>query len=972
MKILMYVSDFPPFVNSGATSVALTIVNGLTKIGHDIHIVSVSGNWVNPEKERFKIKRIFVDVVNKMRKNPLYNMTDKSIENDIINEVKNFNPALVFFMDIQNIPANTVLRIKDEGYKVAGRFSNLYPLCIKLHRFVYPPCKKGICNGINDINECHCCYKDYFASMRLALLNSNKINKFIINRRKILIKIYKSFDLLISPSKYLQEFYGEILGRELLHIKTAIKIRKKVGKRILSNKLVFSFFGLLDYRKGIDLFIRAVEQIDDLNVEFRAYGKFTENIPIITKENLKRIKFYGEYDKDDLPLILKEIDIAVVPSGFENYSNLVLELLYNKIPIIASNSESMDELIIDEENGLLFKNGDYLSLKTVMERIIHRPGLLNEFNFKKNKLKTISNFIQEIEDAFRNVVKNNKIKRERIDIELNELKSVRILDKKYINEEQDTNNLDLRNLLHIFRVKRLSLSIINDLVKRYLYLGGIIPEILYYGLIYSKNPKIKEIMKLLSLLERRNNFSIMELYFLGEINLILKDYKKSEQYFKRAIKTNGGSSHFLLLSYISLATISEINFDKKKTNMYYSKIVYILKSNDRRTDYYDLKLIEFYIKLSNEQEALSEIRKFINKYGVKNIQDRISKHFTYTIASFFKKKGDFDNSMVLFRKLLNSKVNENLKGGAAFHIGEMFYKQGKINKSFNEFKKVLMYIPDHNKAKEYLLKNGVKFSVKEKKTKVPEDPNEEFLKSNIEAINEYNKKVREIVKNLRSPLCARNVISLKYLSGKGLEIGALHRPMPVDENTEVIYVDRATLNEHRQVRKNLAGEYLVFNNIIEDGEELYSIEDESFDFIVASHFLEHSADLIKTLKNHYRVIKKNGIMFYIIPDKRFTFDKPRKLTSFQHIEEDFLKGWEYNSQWHYREYFSVLHNEKGQKFEQKLNNLRGKKIDIHYHVWTSKTFKSHLLKIIEKGYLNVKIISVFQNHGEFFVILKKR
>ncbi len=63
--------------------------------------------------------------------------------------------------------------------------------------------------------------------------------------------------------------------------------------------------------------------------------------------------------------------------------------------------------------------------------------------------------------------------------------------------------------------------------------------------------------------------------------------------------------------------------------------------------------------------------------------------------------------------------------------------------------------------------------------------------------------------------------------------------------------------------------------MIDDGEHLASIGDESVDFVVANHFIEHCRDPIGALTTLLRVVRPGGVVFMAVPDKRQTFDRAR-------------------------------------------------------------------------------------------------
>jgi sugar transferase (PEP-CTERM/EpsH1 system associated) len=63
-------------------------------------------------------------------------------------------------------------------------------------------------------------------------------------------------------------------------------------------------------------------------------------------------------DRDDIPELLQEIDIFVLPSLGEGISNTILEAMSAGLPIVASDVGGTPELVEDGVNGTLFAVGD--------------------------------------------------------------------------------------------------------------------------------------------------------------------------------------------------------------------------------------------------------------------------------------------------------------------------------------------------------------------------------------------------------------------------------------------------------------------------------------------------------------------------------------------------------------------------------------------------------------------------------------
>jgi len=75
---------------------------------------------------------------------------------------------------------------------------------------------------------------------------------------------------------------------------------------------------------------------------------------------------------------------------------------------------------------------------------------------------------------------------------------------------------------------------------------------------------------------------------------------------------------------------------------------------------------------------------------------------------------------------------------------------------------------------------------------------------------------------------------------------------------------------------------------IDDATGLTSIADNTYDFLLASHILEHVANPLRALEEFRRVLKPKGAILVILPNQLYTFDHRRPLTTMAHLEEDWL------------------------------------------------------------------------------------
>jgi SAM-dependent methyltransferase len=181
----------------------------------------------------------------------------------------------------------------------------------------------------------------------------------------------------------------------------------------------------------------------------------------------------------------------------------------------------------------------------------------------------------------------------------------------------------------------------------------------------------------------------------------------------------------------------------------------------------------------------------------------------------------------------------------------------------------------------------------------------------------------------------RLALSGNYLNGSGIEIGAMDLPLQVKPGVKVRYLDRIPKEESAKLFPELKDK-LVDVDIIGDGESLFGIPDNSNDFIIGNHFIEHTQNPISTIENMLRVIRKGGIVFMAIPDKRFTFDEDRIITPLDHFIKDYEQGPAWSEHEHYFDFVKYTDHGLGKtdaEIEKVIDNLKAINWSIHFHVW---------------------------------------
>ena len=217
------------------------------------------------------------------------------------------------------------------------------------------------------------------------------------------------------------------------------------------------------------------------------------------------------------------------------------------------------------------------------------------------------------------------------------------------------------------------------------------------------------------------------------------------------------------------------------------------------------------------------------------------------------------------------------------------------------------------------------------------------------------------------------MLAAMYLSGTGIEIGALHHPLKVPEGVTVRYVDRMSVEDLRIHYSEMREYDLVPIDFVDNGEKLGTFESQSQDFVIANHFLEHCEDPIDTLINMTRVLRPDGILFITVPNKRATLDIDRDCTPMSHLIRDHEEGPAWSRLDHYHEWSKVLFkNESPQVQAIKAVELESQDYSIHFHVFNEFSI-FQLLALVESRYkLPLNVLQVVNNNNHETIFIAKR
>jgi 2-polyprenyl-3-methyl-5-hydroxy-6-metoxy-1,4-benzoquinol methylase len=186
----------------------------------------------------------------------------------------------------------------------------------------------------------------------------------------------------------------------------------------------------------------------------------------------------------------------------------------------------------------------------------------------------------------------------------------------------------------------------------------------------------------------------------------------------------------------------------------------------------------------------------------------------------------------------------------------------------------------------------------------------------------------------------RDDIGNFFCKGTGLEIGAGLSPTKVSKASTVDYFDKRNRDEL---------------NIYFDSPSTLDVKDMSmakskkYDFLIAHHVLEHSANVIETLIEWMDLLKEDGLIYLSVPNKDMTPDNQRLLTTPSHFifdyilkinENDFESRERINSfLWGWIDTAGLEGKTKIEASEPVQRALNSDENDLHWHTFNLTTFK---------------------------------
>jgi len=210
----------------------------------------------------------------------------------------------------------------------------------------------------------------------------NNILRFVNKLSSMLFS--KSCTVLITVSRFSFQNFLELSGKNIPHyiINPFTDSSKSTSKTVrhFDGKIIkFLHVGHIMPRKNLLTVIEAFRLCTDVSWEYHLVGIVLDENYLsmlkskIEKYNLqKRIFFHGRLSDDSLVEKYKTSDVFILASIMEGFGIVYAEAMRYGLPIIASKTGAVPEIVQNEENGFLCNPDDALQIADAIKKMSSR------------------------------------------------------------------------------------------------------------------------------------------------------------------------------------------------------------------------------------------------------------------------------------------------------------------------------------------------------------------------------------------------------------------------------------------------------------------------------------------------------------------------------------------------------------------------------------------------------------------------
>ena len=151
----------------------------------------------------------------------------------------------------------------------------------------------------------------------------------------------------------------------------------EAGTFDIGSKPVVAFAGRLTAAKNLELLLSALVEVPGAHLVVAGDGEERGRLEELARELAvaDRVRFVGAQPRSAVLGLLRDADVAVLSSAWENFPHGAVEALAMGTPVVATSVGGVPEIVHDEQNGLLVPSGDASALSAALRRVLQDAEL---------------------------------------------------------------------------------------------------------------------------------------------------------------------------------------------------------------------------------------------------------------------------------------------------------------------------------------------------------------------------------------------------------------------------------------------------------------------------------------------------------------------------------------------------------------------------------------------------------------------
>ncbi len=198
----------------------------------------------------------------------------------------------------------------------------------------------------------------------------------------------KNAAAVVSVSNALMDNIGNYCKRSIAVVPNVIDVdRFKISEKTKKGKINIGLLGGLgNYRKGLDILLKAISILNDKDflLHIGGDGQLLGHFKNMAKELMveDRCKFYGGLQPSEILEFYSSIDLFVLASRDETFGVVIIEAMACGIPVIATKCGGPEEIITDD-TGILVDKEDPEALARAISFMADNMSSYNSVQIRK-------------------------------------------------------------------------------------------------------------------------------------------------------------------------------------------------------------------------------------------------------------------------------------------------------------------------------------------------------------------------------------------------------------------------------------------------------------------------------------------------------------------------------------------------------------------------------------------------------------